>query len=149
MRKKPLEKGQQVFTAGWDWLSNKNRIGVYRRFVLAAEPGRLELGESRRQESITYSGFNRDGETDHLYDTPEEAVDYFMDLEMELAQDKIKELIRAHFALKPKAMISALNMLRPIYRQTAVYGHFGRTEPEFTWERTDKADALHRDAGLR
>ena len=64
-------------------------------------------------------------------------------------EDKIKELIRAHFALKPKAMISALNMLRPIYRQTAVYGHFGRTEPEFTWERTDKADTLRRDAGLR
>jgi S-adenosylmethionine synthetase len=64
-------------------------------------------------------------------------------------EDKIKELIQAHFALKPKAMISALNMLRPIYRQTAVYGHFGRTEPEFTWERTDKADTLRRDAGLR
>ena len=64
-------------------------------------------------------------------------------------EDKIKELIQAHFALKPKAMISALNMLRPIYRQTAVYGHFGRTEPEFTWERTDKADPLRRDAGLR
>jgi len=64
-------------------------------------------------------------------------------------EDKIKELIRAHFALKPKAMISALNMLRPIYRKTAVYGHFGRTEPEFTWERTDKADTLRRDAGLR
>ena len=64
-------------------------------------------------------------------------------------EDKIKELIRAHFAFKPKAMISALNMLRPIYRKTAVYGHFGRTEPEFTWERTDKADTLRRDAGLR
>jgi len=64
-------------------------------------------------------------------------------------EDKIKELIRAHFALKPKAMTSALNMLRPIYRKTAVYGHFGRTEPEFTWERTDKADRMRRDAGLR
>ena len=64
-------------------------------------------------------------------------------------EDKVKELIRAHFALRPKAMISALNMLRPIYRNTAVYGHFGRTEPEFTWERTDKADTLRRDAGLR
>jgi len=64
-------------------------------------------------------------------------------------EDKIKDLIRAHFSLKPKAMISALNLLRPIYRKTAVYGHFGRTEPEFTWEKTDKADALRRDAGLR
>jgi S-adenosylmethionine synthetase len=64
-------------------------------------------------------------------------------------EDEVKELIRAHFALRPKAMIGALDMLRPIYRKTAVYGHFGRTEPEFTWERTDKADALRRDAGLR
>lgn len=64
-------------------------------------------------------------------------------------EDKIKELIRTHFALKPKAMINALNMLRPIYRKTAVYGHFGRSEPEFTWEKADKADTLRRDAGLR
>jgi len=64
-------------------------------------------------------------------------------------EDKIKELIRSYFALKPKAMITALNLLRPIYRKTAAYGHFGRTEPEFTWERTDKAEALRRDAGLR
>jgi S-adenosylmethionine synthetase len=64
-------------------------------------------------------------------------------------EDKIKELIRAHFSLKPKAMISALNLLRPIYRKTAVYGHFGRTEPEFTWEKTDKAEILRRDSGLR
>jgi len=63
-------------------------------------------------------------------------------------EDKIKELIRAHFALKPKAMIEALNLRRPIYRKTAVYGHFGRTEPEFTWERVDKAEALRSDAGL-
>jgi S-adenosylmethionine synthetase len=53
-------------------------------------------------------------------------------------EDKIKELIRAHFALKPKAMTSALNLLRPIYRQTAVFGHFGRKESDFTWERTDR-----------
>jgi S-adenosylmethionine synthetase len=64
-------------------------------------------------------------------------------------EDKIKELIRAHFPLKPKAMINALNLLRPIYRKTAAYGHFGRTEPEFTWEKTDKAETLRRDAGLR
>ena len=63
-------------------------------------------------------------------------------------EDKIKELIRAHFVLKPKAMIEALNLRRPIFRKTAVYGHFGRTEPEFTWERVDKAEALKNDAGL-
>lgn len=66
-----------------------------------------------------------------------------------VSEDKIKELIRAHFALKPKAMASALNLLRPIYRKTSVFGHFGRSEPEFTWEMTDKAEALRRDAGLR
>jgi len=66
-----------------------------------------------------------------------------------IPEDTIKELIRAHFALKPKAMINSLNMLRPIYRKTAVYGHFGRQEPEFTWEKTDKAELLRRDAGLR
>jgi S-adenosylmethionine synthetase len=63
-------------------------------------------------------------------------------------EDKIKELIRAHFVLKPKAMIEALNLRRPIFRKTAVFGHFGRTEPEFTWERVDKAEALKSDAGL-
>jgi S-adenosylmethionine synthetase len=64
-------------------------------------------------------------------------------------EDRIKELIRTHFALKPKAMIRALDLLRPVFRKTSVYGHFGRTEPEFTWEKIDKAAALRRDAGLR
>lgn len=63
-------------------------------------------------------------------------------------EDKIKELIRAHFNLHPKQMIDALNLLRPIYKKTACYGHFGREEEEFTWEKTDKAEALKRDAGL-
>ena len=66
-----------------------------------------------------------------------------------ISEDKIKDLIRAHFSLKPKSMTNALNLLRPIYRKTSVYGHFGRSEPEFTWEKTDKAEALRRDAGLR
>ncbi len=65
-----------------------------------------------------------------------------------VSEDKIKELIRGHFKLTPKGMISALNLLRPIFRKTAAYGHFGRTEEEFTWERTDKAAALRKDAGL-
>jgi S-adenosylmethionine synthetase len=65
-----------------------------------------------------------------------------------ISEDKIKELIHAHFELRPKKMIESLNLLRSIYRKTAAYGHFGRTEDEFTWEKTDKADALRRDAGL-
>lgn len=65
-----------------------------------------------------------------------------------ISEDKIKDLVQAHFELHPKKMIESLNLLRPIYRKTAAYGHFGRTEDEFTWEKTDKADALRRDAGL-
>jgi S-adenosylmethionine synthetase len=57
------------------------------------------------------------------------------------------ELVRKHFDLRPKGMIQMLELLRPIYRQTAAYGHFGRTESEFTWERTDKAEALRDAAG--
>jgi S-adenosylmethionine synthetase len=63
-------------------------------------------------------------------------------------EDKIKKLIRDHFALKPKAMIKALDLLRPIYKKTACYGHFGRTDPDFTWEKVDKAEVLRREAGL-
>lgn len=65
-----------------------------------------------------------------------------------ISEDKIKELIRAHFILKPKMMIESLQLLRPIYKKTAAFGHFGRHEEEFTWEKTDKAEALRNDAGL-
>jgi len=65
-----------------------------------------------------------------------------------ISEDKIKELIRSHFRLSPKGMISSLNLLRPIYKKTACYGHFGRNEEEFTWERLDKTDVLRKDAGL-
>jgi len=65
-----------------------------------------------------------------------------------VSEDKIKELVKAHFKLSPKSMIAALDLLRPIYKKTACYGHFGRTEPEFSWEKTDKAEILKRDAGL-
>ncbi len=65
-----------------------------------------------------------------------------------ISEDKIKDLIRSHFSLIPKGMIQSLNLLKPIYRKTACYGHFGRAEKEFTWERTDKAKALRKDAGL-
>ena len=61
---------------------------------------------------------------------------------------KIEALINRHFDLRPKAIIQSLDLLRPIYRKTAAYGHFGRTEPDFSWERTDKADALKADAGI-
>ena len=65
-----------------------------------------------------------------------------------ISEDKIKDLIQAHFELQPKKMIESLDLLRPIYRKTAAYGHFGRTEDEFTWEKTDKAEVLRKDAGL-
>jgi S-adenosylmethionine synthetase len=63
-------------------------------------------------------------------------------------EDKIKELIREHFELTPKGMIHSLDLLRPIYRKTSCYGHFGRSEEEFTWEKTDKASLLKKEAGL-
>jgi S-adenosylmethionine synthetase len=61
---------------------------------------------------------------------------------------RIIELVREHFDLKPKGLIQMLDLLRPIYRNTAAYGHFGREEPDFTWEKTDKAAALKDAAGL-
>jgi S-adenosylmethionine synthetase len=61
---------------------------------------------------------------------------------------KISSLIESHFDLRPKGIIQMLKLLRPIYRKTAAYGHFGRDEPEFTWESTDKAQALKAAAGL-
>ena len=60
----------------------------------------------------------------------------------------IAELVKKHFDLRPKGIVNMLNLLRPIYEKTAAYGHFGRDEPEFTWEATDKALALKADAGL-
>jgi len=60
----------------------------------------------------------------------------------------IVALIRDHFGLKPREIIQGLDLLRPIYRRTAAFGHFGRMEPEFTWERTDRAEALRKAARL-
>ena len=65
-----------------------------------------------------------------------------------IADDTIAELVQKHFDLRPKGIIKMLDLLRPIYEKTAAYGHFGRDEPEFTWERTDKAKALAADAGV-
>ncbi len=65
-----------------------------------------------------------------------------------LPDEQITELIRAVFPLTPRGIIEALNLRRPIYRQTATYGHFGRSEPGFTWECTDRAEAIRKEAGL-
>jgi S-adenosylmethionine synthetase len=63
-------------------------------------------------------------------------------------EERITSLVRDSFSLTPKAIIEALDLRRPIYKATAAYGHFGRTGPGFTWERTDRADALRKAAGL-
>jgi S-adenosylmethionine synthetase len=65
-----------------------------------------------------------------------------------IPHDKLVDLIRKNFDMTPKGIIQTLDLRRPIYRKTAAYGHFGRTEPEFTWERTDKAATLKKEAGL-
>ncbi len=63
-----------------------------------------------------------------------------------ISNEEITALVREHFDLRPYGILQMLNLVRPIYRKTAVHGHFGREEPEFTWERTDRADALRADA---
>jgi S-adenosylmethionine synthetase len=66
-----------------------------------------------------------------------------------VSDEKLEALVRQHFDLRPKGIVQMLDLLRPIYFKTAAYGHFGRNEPEFTWEKTDKAAALAADAGVR
>jgi len=65
-----------------------------------------------------------------------------------VSDEKITALVKKHFDLRPKGIVLMLDLLRPIYQKTAAYGHFGREEPEFKWEATDKAAALRADAGL-
>ncbi|HLC10063.1 MAG TPA: methionine adenosyltransferase [Nitrosopumilaceae archaeon] len=65
-----------------------------------------------------------------------------------IPEEQIENLVRKHFDMRPAAIISHLKLKRPIYRKTASYGHFGRNEPEFSWEQTDKADILRKAAGL-
>lgn len=65
-----------------------------------------------------------------------------------ISDDKLTALVREHFDLRPKGIVKMLDLLRPIYTKTAAYGHFGRDEPEFTWETTDKAAALKAAAGI-
>ena len=66
-----------------------------------------------------------------------------------ISDEKIAELVQKHFDLRPKGIIQMLDLLRPIYQKTAAYGHFGRDEPEFTWEATDKTLALAAEAGVK
>ncbi|WP_348745769.1 methionine adenosyltransferase domain-containing protein, partial [uncultured Herbaspirillum sp.] len=65
-----------------------------------------------------------------------------------ISDEKLAQLVQEHFDLRPKGIVQMLDLLRPIYAKTAAYGHFGREEPEFTWERTDKVAALRASAGL-
>ena len=65
-----------------------------------------------------------------------------------IPKQKVEHIVREVFDLRPAAIIEYLDLLRPIYRKTAAYGHFGRPEPEFTWERTNKAEEIKKLAGL-
>jgi S-adenosylmethionine synthetase len=65
-----------------------------------------------------------------------------------ISDERIARMVETHFDLRPKGIIKALDLLRPIYFKTAAYGHFGRDEPEFSWEATDKAAGLKADAGI-
>ena len=65
-----------------------------------------------------------------------------------ISNEKIVTLIREHFELRPRGLIKMLDLVKPIYRSTAAYGHFGRKDIDFSWEKTDRADALKSDAGI-
>ena len=65
-----------------------------------------------------------------------------------LSRERLTQLVRKHFDLTPYGLREMLDLVRPIYQKTAAYGHFGRTEPEFTWEATDKAETLRSAAGV-
>ena len=65
-----------------------------------------------------------------------------------IPEERLVEIVRANFQLTPKGMIDTLKLRRPIYRKTAAFGHFGRTEDSFTWEATDKVDAIRDGAGV-
>ncbi len=66
-----------------------------------------------------------------------------------VSDEKLEQLVREHFDLRPKGIVQMLDLLRPIYQKTAAYGHFGREEPEFSWEKTDRAEALRAAAGVK
>jgi S-adenosylmethionine synthetase len=75
-------------------------------------------------------------------------VDSFGTRSQKIDQKKVQEIVREHFDLRPYGILKTLDLRRPIFRKTAAYGHFGRNLPEFTWEKTDKADALRKAAGI-
>jgi len=60
----------------------------------------------------------------------------------------LEAVVRKHFKLTPKGIIESLDLRRPVYKKTAAYGHFGRSDPDFTWERTDKAAVLRKESGI-
>jgi S-adenosylmethionine synthetase len=66
-----------------------------------------------------------------------------------LSDERIEALVQQHFDLRPKGIVQMLDLLRPIYQKTAAYGHFGRNEPEFSWERTDRAEELAANADVK
>ena len=68
--------------------------------------------------------------------------------DLEAPEARISEIVRANFDARPGALIRELDLRRPIFRKTAAYGHFGREDHDFTWEKTDKADTLRAAAGL-
>jgi S-adenosylmethionine synthetase len=65
-----------------------------------------------------------------------------------IEEDRLVEIIRGHFDLRPYGLVRMLDLIKPIFRKTAAYGHFGREDPDFSWEKTDKAEALREAAGL-
>src|SRR4029079_2177389 len=65
-----------------------------------------------------------------------------------VSRDHLDKLVRKHFPMTPRGIIEHLKLRRPIFKKTAAYGHFGRNEPEFTWEKTDKAKILKKEAGV-
>ena len=73
-------------------------------------------------------------------------VETFGTAKHNLTNEKLTQLVLKHFDLRPKGIVKMLDLLRPIYSKTAAYGHFGRNEPEFTWENIDKAEALKNDS---
>ena len=65
-----------------------------------------------------------------------------------ILEDKIEELVKNNFDMRPAGIVAQLDLKRPIYKKTAAYGHFGRNEPEFNWEKTDKAEKLKQESGI-
>ena len=96
---------------------------------------------------------NRSRQTLRIYaigvDTARAELDILPTDTSQTLHDKLSALVRQHFDLRPKGIIQMLDLQRPIYEKTAAYGHFGRDEPEFTWEATDKAELLRSEAGLK